>query len=146
MKKLFAFAVIAFSLIGCASYTEGVRANQDNYREYSELQYSQNLAVSKCFENQKPGDSGCQVLAAGTFAMQTLAGRPAEIRVAKSPGEIMEAIASKGLDATVMLYGFKAVGSVLKTVATQAPQVVRPEIVRPEIVESSTTTFVIDAP
>jgi len=137
-------AVVTLSACAPQSYRVGVAGNVANYREFSELMHSQQNSINSCFNaagatNDPQALSTCAILAAGTNAQQTLAGRPDQIRVAKSPEEILETITKSGLDAAVKIYGFKQVGEVIRSgfqASSKDPlvQIVRPEIVQPEVV------------
>lgn len=140
MKRLkFVFlslAVLALSACSTTAYEKGVEGNAGNYKLYSDVLIAQQNTLQECFKHSSD-KSQCAILAAGTNATSTLGGRPNDIRVAASPGEIIKSVAEKGFDAAAMIYGFKAVGKALETGFTAAgkdPLVVRPEIVNPVIV------------
>lgn len=172
MKRLFIAVISPLVLIlaGCgtqnSSYKTGVAGNVLTYREFTNLMHNQQNTLNSCFnaagQSRVAGELAlCAVLAASTNAQQTLAGQPAPIRVAKSPEEIWESIATKGLDATVKVFGLKAVrdavvansnalaesaaaGSAAQAdvaragieAAAKDPLVVRPEIVQPTVIHS----------
>jgi hypothetical protein len=116
----FALLTLAF-LAGCSTtaYEKGLKANVDQYRLFSDTQMAQQQTIATCYQFN-PNKSECSILAAGTNATQTLAGQPTALRVAKSPGEILEAIATKGFDAAKVIYGIKAVETVFTTQAEAA--------------------------
>lgn len=117
MKRI-AIILSAVVLAGCgtSSYQRGVAGNVLQYREFSALMHHQQNTLNSCFnaagQSENPNDLAlCAVLAASTNAQQTLAGQPAPIRIAKSPGEIAESIAKYGFDATVKIFGLDAMVS-----------------------------------
>ena len=138
----------AIVLSACAtkgsSYQQGVAGNVKNYAEFSDIMHSQQNTLNSCFNaagatKDPQAVATCAVLAAGTNAQQTLAGQPEGIRVAKSPEEVWETVATKGLDTAVKIFGFKQVANVMSKgfdAAAKDPvvEVLRPEIVKPEIV------------
>lgn len=135
--QLVALAVSAFVMAGCSatSYNKGVDANVTGNTQYMDLQKQQLNAIQQCYMFSKD-TAHCSILAAGTNATQILGGRPTPIRIAKSPGEIFETVATKGLQAAVMLYGIDAVSKTLQAANAEAGKtlVVQPEVVRPEVV------------
>lgn len=144
MSALFA-ALFAVTLAGCSatSYNKGVDANVAGNTAYMNLQKQQLQAIQQCYMFSQD-TTHCSILAAGTNATQILGGRPTPIRIAKSPGEIFETVATKGLEAAVMLYGIDAVSKTLQAATAEAgkvqivnPEVVRPEVVNPVIVHSA---------
>lgn len=110
-------AVAALILTACAglgsgesSYKQGLDANVEQYRLFSDTQIAQQQTLQNCYQFN-PNKSECSILTAATNAQQTLAGQPQALRVAKSPGEIAESIVDRGLDATVKIYGIDAIKS-----------------------------------
>lgn len=136
-KSLSLLIACVFVLVGCSatSYNKGVDANVTANTQFMELQKEQLFSIQQCYMFSKDS-SHCSILAAGTNATQILGGRPAPVRIAKSPGEIFETVATKGLEAAVMLYGIDAVSKTLQAGVAEAGkvQVVNPEVVRPEVV------------
>lgn len=144
-KSLVTLAVLASATLitGCASgYKQGVAGNVLNYREFTDVMHSQQNTLNSCFNAAAASTEAnaialCAVLAASTNQSQVLTGQPEAIRVAKSPEEIMESIATRGLEAAVKVYGFKQISQVLGKGFDNAgkdPLIVRPEVVRPEVV------------
>lgn len=113
MRK-FLILCAAFALTACGAmqgpgaYESGLKANVDQYKLFSDTQLAQQQTLQACYQHN-PNKSECAILTAGTNAVQTLAGQPKPLRVAKSVGEIVEAIADKGLDAAKVIYGIDAV-------------------------------------
>lgn len=138
--QLMTLAVSAFVIAGCSatSYNKGVDANITGNTQYMELQKEQLNAIQQCYMFSQD-TTHCSILAAGTNATQILGGRPTPIRIAKSPGEIFETVATKGLEAAVMLYGIDAVSKTLQAATAEAGkvQIVNPEVVQPSIVQPS---------
>lgn len=132
MKKIISLLVV-LSLVGCSSFSEAVKGNQDNYKEYVTLQLAQHKTIQECYKSAA-NKSECSVLAGSTNATQSLAGKPDQIRVPKAPSEVAESIIKDGLQGAVMIYGLKAVSSVIKTGLTSAGkvEVIRPEVIQPE--------------
>jgi len=95
---------------GESSYKQGLDANVQQYQLFSDTQLAQQVTLQNCYQFN-PNKSECSILTAATNAQQTLAGQPAQLRVAKSPGEIAESIVNRGLDATVKIFGIDAVRS-----------------------------------
>jgi hypothetical protein len=110
LASLAAVAVLAAcgSTAGPSAYEAGLRANVDQYKLFSDGQLAQQQTLQACYQHN-PNKSECSILAAGTNATQTLAGQPQALRVAKSQGEIAESLVTRGLDATVKIYGITAV-------------------------------------
>lgn len=150
--RLLSVSLAALSLSACGSfnaYREGVAGNVATYRSHVSVMMSQQNTLNSCFNAAGATNSSsdlalCAVLAASTNTTQVLAGKPEPIRVAKSKEEILESITNNGLDATVKVFGFKAVsqaiGKGFDALAVQ-PEVVRPEIVRPEVVRPEVVTL-----
>lgn len=91
MKAL--FLIIPLALGGCATADFGtaVEANRSNYKMYSDGQIAQQATLQACFVHN-PDKSHCSILAAGTNATQTLAGRPDKIREPATNGELATGI------------------------------------------------------
>lgn len=154
MKKIL-ILIPALLLAACneSDYASGVKANAEVYKMYSDLGLAQQASIGACFQFSKD-PAYCAILAASTNSVQTLGGRPEPIRVAKTAGEIMESIASIGLDASVKIYGAKAVASAFKAsvaasketasagiaAASKDPLVVEPTVIEVPAAASSTTT------
>lgn len=107
------FGILAASLILAAcgtnsSYEQGLRANVTQYRLYNASQISQMMTIQTCYQFSK-NTTECSLILAGAVPTQTLGGKPEPLRVAKSPGEILESVVTKGLEATVAIYGIDAV-------------------------------------
>lgn len=106
------FAILfAMTLAACtspSSYNQGLHANVTQYKLYNAMQMTQLMSVQTCFQFAS-NTTECSLILAGMAPVQTLGGKPEPLRVAKSPGEIFESIAKKGLDATVAVYGIQAV-------------------------------------
>ena len=139
MKKLFVvIAVFAMALIqvGCASYGEGVKANNVNYENYIALQLAQHKTIQKCYDTST-NKSGCSILSASTNALQAVASKAEQIRVPKSPSEVAESIIKDGLQGAVLIYGFKQVSQVIQAGYNAAGkvEVVRPEVVNPTVIQ-----------
>lgn len=124
------------ALVSGSSYETGVNANKKGNTEFNNLQMEQQISLQVCFMYSK-NTSECAILAAGTNATQVLAGRPAAIKIASSPEEIMQSVLSTSFDAAVKIYGLKAVSDVVKTGIAESGKtlVVKPEVVRPEVVQ-----------
>lgn len=137
LKSVFlGLAVLALSACSTTAYEKGVQGNANNYKLYSDLMLAQQVTLQECFKSASD-KSHCAILAAGTNTASILGGRPNDIRVAASPGEIVQSVASKGLDAATLIYGIKAASRTIQTGFTASgkdPLVVRPEIVNPVIV------------
>lgn len=147
IKTLFVLAV-AIVLTACAAttgpgaYEAGLKANVDQYKLFSDGQLAQQQTLQACFRFN-PNKSECSILTASTNAEQTLAGQPKPLRVAKSVGEILEAMTERGFDGAVKLYGIAAVRDAMKanaaaladvskagiTAAAKDPLVVQPTVI-----------------
>jgi hypothetical protein len=145
-NNLLKILVIAFAsvttLAGCSntSYVHGVNANKAGNTQFMALQGEQQVSIQLCYMYSK-NTAECSIVAAGTNAVQTLGGRPTPIRIASSPEEITQAIAERGFQYALGIYGAKQLGDVLKnatnanaTVVETQPVIVRPEVVNPVIV------------
>lgn len=99
---------------GEASYKQGLDANVRQYELFSDTQLAQQQTLQACYTHN-PNKSECSILTASTNAQQTLAGQPAPLRVAKSPGEIAESIVNNGLEKTVQIFGIDAIKSAVKS-------------------------------
>lgn len=93
---------------GTGAYEAGLKANVDQYRLQTDVQLAQQQTLQFCFQ-YNPNKSECAINTASTNAQQTLAGQPQPLRIAKSTGEILEAIADKGFEAAKVMYGIDAV-------------------------------------
>lgn len=149
MKRLFIIMAAALALAGCSTtdYAKGVQANVDNFKLFSDGQLAQQTSIQACYQHN-PNKSECSILAAGTNATQTLAGRPDPIRIAKTNGEIFESVATVGMEKSVLIYGAKAVAAAFKSsqASTQAASAAGieaaskpPLIVQPTVIEVPTT-------
>lgn len=124
MRKFF-IVLAALALTACGSmsgpgaYEAGLTANVQQYKLFSDGQLAQQQSISTCYQFN-PNKSECSILAASTNAMQTLAGQPKPLRVAKSAGEIAESLLEKGFDATVKIFGIAAVRDVMTAQADAA--------------------------
>jgi hypothetical protein len=120
-KTLIALSVLALAGCSTTDYAKGVQANVDTFKLFSDGQLAQQTSIQSCYQHN-PNKSECSILAAGTNATQTLAGRPDPIRVAKTNGEIFESVATVGMDKAVLIYGAKAVAQAFKSAqaSTQA--------------------------
>lgn len=143
-RILIVLAFCAFlASCGNLAYNKGVDANVKGNNRFADTQDKQLDTIQQCYMYSKD-TTHCSILAAGTNATQILGGRPTPIRVASSDGEIAKSILSDGLDATVKIYGLKAVADTVKSMNNQAgkvevltqpePIIVRPEVVQPVIV------------
>lgn len=128
MKNIFRRIATALTLAGTlvlaacstpSSYNQGLHANVTQYKLYNAMQMAQLLSVQTCFQFST-NTTECSIILAGMAPVQTLGGKPEPLRVAKSPGEIFESIASKGLDATVAIYGITAVKAAFEAQAATA--------------------------
>lgn len=152
MKRLFQLIAIVFvslavlsacaPLSGPGAYEAGLKANVDQYKLFNDGQLAQQKTLQYCFQ-YNPQKSECSILTASTNAEQTLAGQPKPLRVAKSVGEIMEAIADKGMDAAKVIYGIDAVTKAIEANAAAMADVSKagiaagakePLVVRPEVI------------
>lgn len=149
MKRLFAIAIAALFLAGCSTtdYAKGVQANVDTYKLFSDGQLAQQTSIQDCFKHN-PNKSECSILAAGTNAVQTLAGQPAPIRIAKTNGEIFESVATVGLEKSVLIYGAKAVASAFKAsqASNQAATAANAQTAAAGIEAASKPPLVVDKP
>lgn len=158
--RMFLILCAAFALTACSSmtgkgaYESGLDANVAQYKLFSDTQLAQQQTMQTCYQFN-PNKSECSILVAGTNAVQTLAGQPTPLRVAKSVGEILEAVADKGFEAAKIIYGIDAVqkaiasnAAAMRDVSTAAsasqastaqagieaaskpPLVVRPEVIQ----------------
>lgn len=98
---------------GDSSYKQGLDANVRQYELFSDTQLAQQQTLQNCYQFN-PNKSECSILTAATNAQQTLAGQPAPLRVAKSPGEIAESIVREGLERTMQIFGIDAILSAVK--------------------------------
>lgn len=111
-----ALAICALSLAACSalsdksSYEQGLKANVTQYRLFNSTQTAQLLTIQACYQFAA-NKTECSLILAATAPVQTLGGKPAPLRVAKSPGEIFETITTKGFEAAVAIYGIDAVKS-----------------------------------
>lgn len=169
MRKFF-IVLAALALTACGSmsgpgaYEAGLNANVQQYKLFSDGQLAQQQTLITCFQHN-PNKSECSILTASTNAVQTLAGQPKPLRIAKSTGEIIETIAEKGVDAAKFIYGADAVrdaviansralrdtataSSAAQTsiaeagieAATKPPLVVRPEVIQVPMGSAPVTT------
>lgn len=141
MKSIYKFIAIVAVLIlaGCqtpGAYEYGVKANLKQYEYYTDVMLAQQTASASCYAKAVTDVqiSYCAILAAGMNASQTIGGRPDQLRIAKSQGEIVESVVSKGLDAAVKVYGLQAVSDAVKNIT--AIQAKDPLIVRPEVIQT----------
>ena len=104
MKIIIALS-IALGLTGCttADFGKAVDANVGNYKNYSDGQIAQQQTLQACFQHN-PDKSQCAILAAGTNAVQTLAGRPEKIREPATNGELATGLA-KDIVTGAVVYG-----------------------------------------
>lgn len=111
-KFLILCAALALTACGAmqgpGAYESGLKANVDQYKLQTDVQLAQQQAIQICYQ-YNPNKSECAINQASTNAVQTLAGGPKPLRIASSVGEIVQAIADKGLDAAKVIYGIKAV-------------------------------------
>ena len=105
-------------MTGPGAYEAGLKANVDQYKLFSDGQLAQQKTLQTCFQHN-PNKSECSILTASTNAVQTLAGQPKPLRVAKSTGEILETIADKGMDAAKVIFGVKAVEDAISANASR---------------------------
>lgn len=149
MKRLFAIALAALFLAGCSTtdYAKGVQANVDTFKLFSDGQLAQQASIQACYTHN-PNKSECSILAAGTNATQTLAGKPEAIRVAKTNGEIFESVANAGLDKAIYIYGAKAVASAFKAsqASNQAATAANAQTAAAGIEAASKPPLVVDKP
>lgn len=112
--RIFLILCAAFALTACGAmggkgaYESGLDANVQQYKLFSDTQLAQQQSIQACYQFN-PNKSECSINMASTNAVQTLAGQPKPLRVAKSIGEIMETIADKGFEAAKIIYGIDAV-------------------------------------
>lgn len=99
---------------GESSYKQGLDANVQQYQLFSDTQLAQQVTLQNCYQFN-PNKSECSILTAATNAQQTLAGQPAQLRVAKSPGEIAESIVRDGLERTMQIFGIDAIRQAVKS-------------------------------
>lgn len=143
--KLALLAMVAWAMVGCAafgdesSYVTGVAANTESNFAYQSTQMKALDVNSKCYDTATNTieKAFCAIVQNGTVPVQTLGGRPAAIRVAKSPGEITESVVKDVLNIGGMAYGANQIGKVVSSgisAAGKDPVIVRPEIVTPVIV------------
>ena len=117
-----ALGLCAIALTACSalsdksSYEQGLKANVTQYRMFNANQQAQLLTIQTCYQFAA-NKTECSLILASTAPVQTLGGKPAPLRVAKSPGEIFETITTKGFEAAVALYGIDAVKSAYETQA-----------------------------
>lgn len=108
--------IAAVALTACSalsdksSYEQGLKANVTQYRLFNATQTAQLLTIQSCYQ-YATNKTECSIILAGTAPVQTLGGKPAPLRVAKSPGEIFETVTTKGFEAAVAIYGIDAVKS-----------------------------------
>ena len=149
MKRLFAIAIAALFLAGCSTtdYAKGVQANVDTYKLFSDGQLAQHASIQSCFQFN-PNKGECTVALASTNAVQTLAGQPAPIRIAKTNGEIFESVATVGLEKSVLIYGAKAVAAAFKAsqASTQAATAANAQTAAAGIEAASKPPLVVDKP
>jgi hypothetical protein len=145
LASLAAVAVLSAcgTIGGGSAYEAGLKANVDQYKLFSDTQLAQQQTLQTCYAHN-PNKSECSILTAATNAQQTLAGQPQALRVAKSQGEIIESLASQGMDATVKVYGIQAVrdavvanANALRDTASAGMQAAAkdPLVVQPTIIE-----------
>jgi G:T/U-mismatch repair DNA glycosylase len=105
MSKLLTLIALALGLTGCATadFSKAVDANAGNYKNYSDGQIAQQQTLQACFQFN-PDKSQCAILAAGTNAVQTLAGRPEKIREPATNGELATGLA-KDIVTGAVVYG-----------------------------------------
>ena len=103
MTKIITLIVLALGLTGCATadFGKAVDANVGNYKNYSDGQIAQQQTLQACFQHN-PNKSECSILAAGTNATQTLAGRPDKIRDPATNGELAASIGGKIVDGVIV--------------------------------------------
>lgn len=149
MKRLFIILAAALSLAACSTtdYAKGVQANVDSYKLFSDGQIAQQNSIKACYEHN-PNKSECSILAAGTNATQTLAGRPDLIRIAKTNGEIFESVATVGMEKAVLIYGAKAVAAAFKAsqASTQAATAANAQTAAAGIEAAAKPPLVVDKP
>lgn len=136
---------------GLSSYEAGLKANVDQYRLQTDVQLAQQQTLQACYK-YNPNKSECAINTAATNAQQTLAGQPQPLRIAKSTGEILEAIADKGLEAAKVIYGIDAVqkaivanANALRDTAT-AGAAAQTQIAQDGITAASKPPLVVDQP
>ena len=128
---------------GPGAYEAGLKANVDQYKLYSDGQLAQQKTLQTCYQFN-PNKSECSILTASTNAEQTLAGQPKPLRIAKSVGEIVEAMTEKGFDGAVKIYGITAVRDAMKANASALSDISKagiaaaakdPLVVQPTVIE-----------
>ena len=106
--------VSVFSLSACTTtdFGKAVDANVGNYKHYSDGQIAQQQTLQACYQHN-PNKSECSILAAGTNATQTLAGRPDKIREPATNGELAASVTGKIVDGAIVYSVAKEAGKAI---------------------------------
>lgn len=132
--------IITLALAGCgttADFKTGVDANVQTFKLYNDSALAAQRTLVACYEHN-PNKSECSILAASTNAVQTLAGRPDQIRTPRTNAEVAGDVTGKLVDATVTLGVATVVGGALKDgfdAASRDPVQVRTQVVEPRIIQ-----------
>lgn len=131
--KLLALALPLF-LVGCATadFQKSLDAQERQFKLYSDNHLAQQETIRACFEHN-PNKSECSILAAGTNASQTLAGRPDAVRSPATNGELITTgVTTLGTAAVIGYVG----GKVAETrTVTNTNQVSQPtQVIEPRVI------------
>ena len=140
MKRLAIFLTTLF-LTACASmdaaHIEGQKQDAAKFREYTDVQYQQAVAVQQCFQKATTDNqiAYCALLGTSTGMASTFGGRPTTTTIAPTLAQTIQgtaqAIAPYAAGASIIR---SATSVQAKDPIITPTQVVRPEIVRPEII------------
>ena len=136
----FIITIIALALAGCGStadFKTAVDANVEQFKIYNDAHLAAQRTLLACYEHN-PNKSECSILAAGTNAVQTLAGRPDAIRTPKTNAEAAADVTGKVADVALTLGVATIAGEAIKEsvdAASKPPVQVRTQIVEPRIIQ-----------
>jgi hypothetical protein len=138
MKRIAIFLTALF-LTACASmdaaHIEGQKQDAAKFREYTDVQYQQAVAVQQCFQKATTDNqmAYCALLGTSTGMASTFGGRPTTTTIAPTTlqtiGRTVEKIAPVAGIASVVRNATAVSAQQPLIVEQPAPLIVRPEII-----------------